>query len=216
TLRKLRFAHLALGTLPPGVSAEGSFELEHERYPLSGNLVLGGTLERLETHLALRQGDIAADARAVLAPFRPQHLVSLDASASPIDLARFSDELPQAALSLAVKATGSDRGLQGTLSLTNAAPGPLDQRRLPVASLEVSLAREAQSLRGTLAQEGMSISAEAVRRGDTVEVHSLRAAAAGGELSGSGKLVLGDPPTFSAKLVFARFDPAAFGDYPEG
>jgi translocation and assembly module TamB len=281
TLRKLRFAHLALGTLPPGVSAEGSFELEHERYPLSGTLALGGTLERLEAHLALRQGDIAADVRVVLAPFRPQHLVTLDASASPIDLARFSDELPHAALSLTVRASGSDRGLEGTLTLANAAPGPLDQGRLPIAAvearlasrdlenatleelrivlsgggllegrgqlgaagfqgtlkasrlnlralrstlrqtalsgpLEVSLAREVQSVRGTLAQEGMSISAEAVRRGDTVEVHSLRAAAAGGEVSGSGKLELGEPPTFSAKLVLARFDPAAFGDYPDG
>jgi len=280
-LRKVRFAHLALGTLPPSVSAEGSFELEHERYPLSGTIALGGTLERLEARLALRQGDIAADARAVLAPFRPQHIVTLDARASPVDLARFGDELPHAALSLTVKASGSDRGLQGTLALANAAPGPLDQNRLPIASvavrlaskdlesatleelrielagggvlegrgqvgaagfqgtikasrlnlralrstlrqtalsgpLEVSLAREAQSVRGTLAQEGMSISAQAVRRGNTVEVRSLRAAAAGGEVSGSGTLELGDPPTFSAKLLLARFDPAAFGDYPEG
>ncbi|HYR36751.1 MAG TPA: translocation/assembly module TamB domain-containing protein [Burkholderiales bacterium] len=280
-LRKLRFAHLALSTLPAGVSAEGSFEFEHETSPFSGTLTLGGTLEQLETRLALRQGDIAADVRAVLAPFRPQHIVSLDARASPVDLARFAEELPHAALSLEIKATGSDRGLAGTLSLANAAPGPLDEGRLPIAALrarvaskdlesatleelrvelsgggllegrgalsadgfhgtvkasrlnlralrstlrqtalsgplELSLGRESQSVRGTLGQTGMTISAEAMRRGDIVEVRSLRAAAAGGEVSGSARLLLGDPLTFSARLDLAHFDPAAFGDYPEG
>lgn len=281
SLRKLRFAHLALSTLPAGVSAEGFFEFEHETYPFSGNLTLGGTLEQLDTRLALRQGDIAADVRAVLAPFRPQHIVSLDARASPIDLARFGEELPHAALSLEIKATGSDRGLAGTLSFANAAPGPLDQGRLPIGvlrarvaskdlenatleelrielsgggllegrgalgpdgfhgtvkasrlnlrglrstlrqtelsgPLELSLGREAQSVRGTLAQAGMTLSAEVVRRGDVVEVRSLRAAAAGGEVSGTAKLLLGDPLTFSTRLTLAGFDPAAFGDYPEG
>jgi translocation and assembly module TamB len=281
SLAKVRFAHLALGNLPPSVSAEGSFQLEHETYPVVGSLALGGTLERLETRLALRQGDIAADVRAVLAPFRPQHIVSLEARASPIDLARFGEEFPHAALTLELKATGSDRGLAGALALANAAPGPLDEGRLPVAAvqarvaskdlesatleelrieltgggllegrgalgpdgfhgtvkasrlnlralrstlrqtqlsgpLELALGRESQTVRGTLAEANMTISADAVRRGDIVEVRSLRAAAAGGEVTGSGKLLLGDPLTFSAKLELARFDPAAFGDYPRG
>ena len=280
-LRKLRFAHFALNTLPPGVSAEGSFQFEHPTYPASATLVLGGTLERLETRLALRQADIAADVRAVLAPFRPQHIESLEARAAPLDLARFVEDFPHAALSLELKATGSDRGLAGSLALTNAAAGPLDQGRLPIASLrarlaskdlenatleelrvelagggllegrgaldregfhgtvkasrlnlralrstlretrlagplELALGRETQTVRGTLAQEGMTISADAVRRGDIVEVRSLRAAAAGGEVSGSGKLLLGDPLTFTARLALAGFDPAAFGDYPQG
>src|SRR5206468_758807 len=147
--------------------------------------------EQLEIRLGLRQGDIAADARAVIAPFRAQHLVSLDAKVSPIDLARFGEELPHAALSLTANATGTERGLKGTFTLTNAAPGPP-------------------------AQEGMSLKAEAVRRGDTVEINSLRAAAAGGEVTGSGTVRLTDPLAFRAKLALAHFDPAAFGDYPQG
>ncbi|HEX9432939.1 MAG TPA: translocation/assembly module TamB domain-containing protein [Burkholderiales bacterium] len=282
SLRRVHFDHASIGgPLPATVSAEGRFELEHERFPLSATLTLGGTLERLETHLGLRQGDITADIRAVLAPFRPQHLVTLEARASPIDLARFSDELPHAALALVLNAKGNERGLEGTAALTNSAPGPIDQGKLPVASvtaratskdlenaslqelrivladggmleglgelspegftgtlkasrlnlralrstlrethlsgpLEVSLARGVQTVRGTLSQEGMTVSAEAVRRGDTVEVKSLRAAAQGGELSGTGTLRLTDPLAFSAKLTLARFDPAAFGDYPDG
>ena len=281
TLRKLRFEHIALNSLPPGVSAEGQFQLEHPSYPASGTLTLGGTLERLQTRLALRQGDIAADVRAVLAPFRPQHIESLEARAAPIDLARFGEDFPHAALSLEVKVTGGERELAGTFALANAAPGPLDQGRLPIAllrarvaskdlesasleelrvelagggllegrgaldrdgfrgtvkasrlnlrglrstlrethlagPLELALGRDAQSVRGTLAQEGMTISADAVRRGEIVEVRSLRAAAAGGEVSGSGRLLLGDPLTFTARLVLAGFDPAAFGDYPGG
>jgi len=281
SLRKVAFKQLALAPLPPSVSAEGTFELEDEKFPMSGRIALGGTLERLETHLVLRQGDIAADANAVLAPFRPQHLVSLDAKVSPIDLARFGEELPHAALALTVKATGTDRGLQGTFVLSNSAPGPLDQQRIPVATvearaasgdletatldelritlagggvlegrgrydaqgfhgtfkasrlnlralrstlretqlsgpLEVAVARDAQTVRGTLGQEGMTLSAEAVRRGDTVEIHGLRAAAAGGEVTGAGSVRLTDPIAFRANLQLTRFNPAAFGDYPEG
>ncbi|HYL89238.1 MAG TPA: translocation/assembly module TamB domain-containing protein, partial [Burkholderiales bacterium] len=251
------------------------------RFPMSGRITLGGTLERLETRLALRQGDIAADASAVLAPFRAQHLVSLDAKVSPIDLERFGEELPHAALALAVKAMGTERGLEGTLRVENSAPGPLDEQRLPLASvearlasndletatlqelritlqgggllegqgrydakgfqgsfkasrlnlralrstlretalsgpLEIALSREAQTVRGTLSQQGMSLSAEAVRRGDTVEIHALRAAAAGGEVTGAGTVRLADPIAFRANLALARFDPAAFGDYPAG
>ena len=281
SLRKVRFKQIALAQLPPSVSADGTFELEDEKFPMSGSIALGGTLERLETRLALRQGDIAADATAVLAPFRPQHLVSLDAKVSPIDLARFGEELPHAALALTLKATGTDRGLQGTFVLSNGAPGPLDQAHLPITSvearvassdletatldelrialagggvlegrgrydaqgfhgafkasrlnlralrstlratqlsgpLEVAVSRDAQTVRGTLAQEGMTLSAEAVRRGDTVEIHGLRAAAAGGELSGAATLRLTDPIAFRANLQLARFNPAAFGDYPAG
>ena len=281
SLRKVRFKEIALAALPASVSADGTFELEDEKFPLAGSVSLGGTLERLETRLALRQGDIAADANAVLAPFRPQHLVSLDARISPIDLARFGEELPHAALALTVKATGSDRGLQGTLGLANSAPGPLDQQRLPIANVEarvassdletatledlrialagggllegrgrydaqgfhgafkatrlnlralrstlrqtqlagpldIAVSHESQTVRGTLSQEGMSLSAEAVRRGDTVEIHGLRAAAAGGEVTGAGTVRLTDPIAFRASLELARFNPAAFGDYPEG
>jgi translocation and assembly module TamB len=281
-LSKVRFAHIALGpAMPASVSAEGSFDLEHERFPLTATLGLGGTLERLELHVAVRQAQTAADVQATLAPFRPQHIVTLEARAAPVDLARLEADLPHAALSLQLSASGNERGLQGKLEITNAAAGPIDKGRLPLAALrarvaskdlasavleelrvelagggvlegrgelgpagfrgtvrssrlnlrglrstlretalsgplELDLARAEQSVRGTLAQEGMSVSAEAVRRGDAVDVRSLRAAAHGGELTGAGRLRLTDPLAFEASLQLAHFDPAAFGDYPAG
>jgi len=280
--RNVRFSHLALGaTSPPSVSAEGSFQLEHERFPLGVTLALGGTLERLELRSTLVQADTRAEVRALLAPFRPQKIVELDGRAAPFDLARVADELPHAALSLEVKATGDERGLQGTMAITNASPGALDRGRLPVASaqarlssadlenatldglritlagggvlegrgeikpgtfhgtvratrinlralrsdlretelsgpLDVTLTPAQQSVRGTLAQADMSVTADVVRAGDSVDVRSLQAAAAGGEVKGTGKIRLGTPVRFEARLAAAHFDPAAFGRYPRG
>lgn len=82
--------------------------------------------------------------------------------------------------------------------------------------LDIEIAGEEQSLRGTLAQQDMSISAHAVRRGELVEVRALRAAAHGGEITGKGTLRLVEPPAFRASLKLERFNPAAFGAYPEG
>jgi translocation and assembly module TamB len=106
-------------------------------------------------------------------------------------------------------------------------------RELDLRALRSSLARtrlagtlaleaqpQAQRLRGTLAQDDLSLSADVERRGDDVEVRSLLARAAGGEASGRGRLKLGkmraSPIEFEADLRLAHFDPARFGDYPQG
>lgn len=82
--------------------------------------------------------------------------------------------------------------------------------------LTLNISEKTQSVQGTLAQAGMSLSADAVRAGDVVEIRSLRAAAEGGEASGSGRLRLAEPMSFEARLKLARFDPARFGEYPRG
>ncbi len=107
---------------------------------------------------------------------------------------------------LELRAAGLDlRALRSTLRRTRLS-GPLT----------IVATKEAQQVKGTLAQDGMSLSADAVRSGEVVQVRSVRAAAEGGEASGSGRLLLGQPMRFEAKLRLARFDPARFGDYPEG
>jgi translocation and assembly module TamB len=75
---------------------------------------------------------------------------------------------------------------------------------------------ERQWARGSLTQEGMGLTAEVVRNGDSVEVRELRALAEGGEVSGTGKVNLGKGRRFEASLAVTRFDPSAFGDYPPG
>lgn len=82
--------------------------------------------------------------------------------------------------------------------------------------LDVAASAESQTIEGTLSQEGISLNASLSRKGDTLEVRSLRAVADGGELSGSGTLELAEPFAFAARLRIADFNPARFGDYPEG
>jgi translocation and assembly module TamB len=82
--------------------------------------------------------------------------------------------------------------------------------------VKVDIGREAQSVRGELAQEDLRIEAHVERTGDTIEVRALRAASAGGEVRGDGRLRLGEPLRVQARLQLERVDPAAFGDFPQG
>jgi translocation and assembly module TamB len=91
---------------------------------------------------------------------------------------------------------------------------------LPMTALDGRLQGQAdektQSVRGELAQAGMSLSADALRIGEVLEIRSLHASAEGGEATGTGRLRLVEPMRFEARLKLARFDPARFGDYPAG
>jgi translocation and assembly module TamB len=78
------------------------------------------------------------------------------------------------------------------------------------------LTPQAQTLRASLSEQGVALSAEAVRRGDTIEIGALHAEANGGELVGSGVVRLGAPLAFEGRLQLSKFDPSAFGDYPDG
>lgn len=97
------------------------------------------------------------------------------------------------------------RALQSTLRRTS-----LD------GALQLAVSAESQSLRASLSEDGMTLAAEAERRGDTVTIGALHAKARGGELSGSGVVRLGTPLSFEGRLALRRFDPSAFGDYPGG
>jgi len=83
-------------------------------------------------------------------------------------------------------------------------------------TLDLDIAAERQRVKGTLAQDDMSLAADAERRGDEVEIRALRARAGESEAAGSGRVHLGEPLRFAADLRLARFDPARFGDYPQG
>jgi translocation and assembly module TamB len=107
---------------------------------------------------------------------------------------------------LELRAAGLDlRALHSTLRHTRLS-GPL----------AIVASEKAQSVRGTLAQDGMSLAAEALRTGDLIEIRALRAEAAGGQATGSARVQLGPPVRFETLLKLAHFDPARFGDYPAG
>src|SRR5256885_351770 len=67
-----------------------------------------------------------------------------------------------------------------------------------------------------LSQEGITLSLEAERRGDVIDIGALHAQAEGGAATGSGRVRLGEPLGFSAELMLEKFNPGAFGDYPAG
>jgi translocation and assembly module TamB len=114
-----------------------------------------------------------------------------------------------------LNASGFD-GHLGTRGLNlRALRSNLRETRL-AGPLEFVLTPDSQTVRGTLSQEGMAVSADAVRTGNHVDVRSLRAAARGGEVTGSGSVELGDPLRFDARVRLLHFDPSAFGDYPGG
>ncbi|HEY6865381.1 MAG TPA: translocation/assembly module TamB domain-containing protein, partial [Burkholderiales bacterium] len=115
-------------------------------------------------------------------------------------------ELTRTEARLALHAAGLDlRELHSALKRTRL-DGPLD----------VAVSAERQSLRGTLAQGDLSVSADVVKRGARVDVRSLRAAASGGEAKGRLQLALGGAMPVAGDLAFSRFDPSRFGDYPSG
>jgi translocation and assembly module TamB len=83
-------------------------------------------------------------------------------------------------------------------------------------TLRVVVTPQAQTLRAALSQEGIRLSLEALRRGETIEVGALHAEAEGGQASGAGVVRLGEPIRFEGQFALAGFDPSAFGDYPAG
>ena len=83
-------------------------------------------------------------------------------------------------------------------------------------ALQIALEPDRQRVQGTLAQADLSLAGEAERSGELVVIKELRARAAGGEATGSGRVRLGEPPSFEAVVRFSSFDPARFGDWPEG
>jgi translocation and assembly module TamB len=83
-------------------------------------------------------------------------------------------------------------------------------------ALKLAVEPNRQRVQGSLEQADLSLAGEVERSGDLVEVKALRARAAGGEATGSGRVRLGEPPRFEAVVRFSGFDPARFGDWPEG
>jgi translocation and assembly module TamB len=276
-VREVVLEHASLGD---AVSLAGSLYWPDERFATRARITARGSLERLEARAAGEVAGMPAEAGVLLTPFAPQKLQALEASAGPVDLARLDSSLPQTALRATARAAPAGDAFAGTLSVTNAAPGPLDADRLPVARLdadfladaasarlrraravlhgggtvsgeatldaasvratlaaagvdlraidsrlrrtalhgplEVRVDGERQWARGRLSQGGIELAAEAERKGETLEVRDLRARVEGGEASGSGTLRLAGAMPFTARLVLARFNPAALGDYPAG
>lgn len=137
-LTDVRFAHAALG--PRALSAVGSFTRPDPRFAAQVSLELKGALELVHVTIAATVADIPTEGQIEIAPFAARPLRSLKVRAGPVNLSRFDGAAPNTELNAELKAKGADAGYKGTLSLVNAAPGPLDAGKLPVAAVQTRFA----------------------------------------------------------------------------
>lgn len=198
------------------VAATAAFELRHAQYPVSARLRIGGTVERLEVGFEGRIGGIPAKLRAQVSPFAPRPLAAIDAEAGPVDLQRLNAEWPATQLSVKLAGKSSPtHALAGSLSARNAAPGPLDEKRIPLASLETRFAstdlqsaalqelKMALSPGGTLAGKGALSpgKAEFDLRVSNLDLRSFGAKLRATQLSGNLRLGAGEVQTLQGTLA---------------
>jgi translocation and assembly module TamB len=82
--------------------------------------------------------------------------------------------------------------------------------------VDVTGGTASQSVKADLAEGGIRITLTAERSGNTVTLHEARARARGGEARGRGRIELSGAQPFAAEARLARFDPAAWGEFPPG
>jgi translocation and assembly module TamB len=199
------------------VAASASFLFRHDQYPATVRLHLGGTLERLELAFEGSVADVPGKAKAVITAFAARPLEAIDAEAGPADLAKLNEEWPHTALSVKVSARASAaRALAGTLSARNAEPGPLDQKRVPIAALEARFATDFTALTlsdlkaalspgGTIAGSGELRAGQAafdVRVAD-LDLRAFQSTLRATKLHGSLKLLAGETQSLQGTLTQA-------------
>jgi translocation and assembly module TamB len=154
----------AQAPMPLRVDASGEVQITvpgGERVTLQAIAKITGTLATtdaaLDASASLKaMGGVAPadaptlDAKARLRPWWPQPVESVDATMARIDLHAFWPQAPVTQLSGTVKAQPEGEAWRAEVQLANAASGPADQQRLPLARLEVDL--EQRGARWTLSQ----------------------------------------------------------------
>lgn len=133
-LRDVRLSHLQIDR---ALSAEGSLRRPDERFPLQASFTLQGSLERIEVSTALTVAGVPVKGKVLLRPFGEPRIEAIEARGGPLDLSRIDAGLPRTAISASLEAkTTAGGALAGTLSAANAAHGPLDAEKVPVARLD--------------------------------------------------------------------------------
>jgi translocation and assembly module TamB len=105
-------------------------------WPISLVANLSGDLLRTQAGFSARVHDLPMTGEAVLAAFETDPVQALRVHVPRLDLAALRADLPATAVEIELEssAVGVER-LQGTVRASNAAPGTLDQRRLPLRAV---------------------------------------------------------------------------------
>ena len=159
----LREVTIAQAIIGEKISLSASLYYPDERFATRGTLEIEGTLERIDARAKAAVAGVPTEAHALVTPYAAQKIQAIEARAGPADLARFDASLPHTALTVSMKAEPTAGGaLAGTLSATNAAAGPVDAGRLPVARLDTRFLTDFTSAR-------LSQARLALHKGGTVE-----------------------------------------------
>ncbi|HET9046407.1 MAG TPA: hypothetical protein VFO33_05580, partial [Casimicrobiaceae bacterium] len=120
--------------------------------PLSGarlGATLSGTLARIEVAADGTLRDATMKAQTSLTPFAGAAFEQATVALAEVDLAAFVDTLPRTRLTLDFDLSPAAGGVAGAFRASNAIEGPLDDKRIPLASAEgrYAYAQERLSLR---------------------------------------------------------------------
>jgi len=104
-----------------------------------------GTLRDLVLDGTLRMAAASAQLHARLTPFDRTPLARARLTSTALDPAAFDPALPRAALDVQLDlGPSSAQRLQGQIALRNRLPGPIDQQRLPLRSVQARLSGDAE------------------------------------------------------------------------
>jgi translocation and assembly module TamB len=126
------------GAAPFPVDANAQISGLLDQRPLAVALTASGPLERLAVSATATQG-VAGHAEIALTPFAQAAFANARLQLDDIDPAAWQPGAPQARLSIVADVQPQGAGIVGSFGLTNHRPGPLDQQRLPLATLAGTL-----------------------------------------------------------------------------
>lgn len=113
--------------------------------PASTSLQARGSLREVRLTGSLHAGAAKAELDARLTPFDATPIAQARLHSTHLDPALFDKNLPHAALDIVLDLGPSTaERLQGRISLRNSLPGPIDQNRLPLRTLQAELSGDAQ------------------------------------------------------------------------
>ena len=269
-----------IGTSAPyPIDAQVAISRQEIEPHVSARIRTRGNLQRLVLEGEAESAGAHLRADAEIDPAADLPLMRLNAALTHLDVRMLEQSLPHTALSAELALARENGLLDGTVHLSNAAKGPYDAGRVPIAaanarlrtdlkridladltidlgtgtlrgSAEVTADRAAVSLTARdvdlavlhgalhttrlggkadavieherqsaiahLTQDDMRLNLHVVREGAMVTLREAVLHARGGEATARGELALDAQRRFSAAVKLKKFDPAAWGDFPQG
>ncbi|MES2564569.1 MAG: hypothetical protein V4637_17885, partial [Pseudomonadota bacterium] len=148
----------------PPFALQASFTAEKSQSPpATVNGDASGNLSVINIDGGARSGEARATAKALVHPYDAQPLVKVSAKLAAFDLQAFVATLPHTQLNGDIELARSGVLFAGPISLTNALPGPYDEKRIPLTALQARIATDLK--RGTFTEVTATLGAAGVITG---------------------------------------------------